>query len=53
MTITADASGYEEFEGVMLPTLNSVDIPGAFTMDTRFTTTELNREVDHSIFEKP
>ena len=37
----------------MLATLTSLDIPGAVTIDTTFTTTELNMEVDQSIFEKP
>ena len=53
LTITADTSGYEEHGGVMLPSDNSVDIPGAYTMDIRYTTIEINVEVDHSIFEKP
>ena len=53
ITITAKSSGYEEHGGVMLATLTSLDIPGAVTIDTTFTTTELNMEVDQSIFEKP
>jgi len=53
VTITAEASGYEEHDGVMLPTRNTVDVPGFVTIETRFTIVELNGEVDHSIFEKP
>ena len=50
---TADSLAYEAFDGVMMPTRITVDIPGIATIDTRYTTTELNVEVDHSIFEKP
>ena len=50
---TVDSLAYEAFDGVMMPTRNTVDIPGIATVDTRYTTTELNVEVDHSIFEKP
>ncbi len=53
VTITAKSSEYEEHDGVMLATRTTLDIPGAFTIETTFTTTELNAEVDHSIFEKP
>jgi hypothetical protein len=50
---TADSLAYEAFDGVMMPTRTTLDIPGIATIDTRYTTTELNVEVDHSIFEKP
>ena len=50
---TLDSLDYEAFEGVMLATRTTLDIPGVVTIDTTFTTTELNVEVDHSIFEKP
>jgi hypothetical protein len=53
VTITADTSDYEEHGGVMLVSTSSVDIPGAYTMDIRYTTMEIDVEVDHSIFEKP
>ena len=53
VTITGEASGYEEYNGVMLPMRNTVDVPGFVTIETRYTTVELNGEVDHSIFEKP
>ena len=48
-----DTLDYEAFDGVMMPTRTTLDIPGVVTIDTMFTTTELNVEVDHSIFEKP
>ena len=53
VTITAEASGYEEHNGVLLAMLATVDIPGFVTIETRYTTVELNGEVDHSILEKP
>ena len=53
VTITAEASEYEEHDGVMLPMRNTVDVPGFVTIETHYTTVELNGEVDHSIFEKP
>jgi hypothetical protein len=53
VTLTADTPAYEEHGGVMLVSATSTDIPGAFTIDTRYSTIEINVEVDHSIFEKP
>ncbi len=50
---TVDSLDYEAFDGVMLATRTTLDIPGLISTDTRYTTTELNVEVDHSIFEKP
>ena len=52
VTITSDMS-YEEHGGVMLVSASSTDIPGAYTVDTRYTTIEINVDVDHSVFEKP
>ena len=51
--ITGGYSEYEEYNGAMLATRTSLEIPGFATIDTRFTTTEIDVEVDHSIFEKP
>ncbi len=51
--ITVDYSDYEEHGGVKLPTRQLLDVPGAITVDTRYTTTEINVDVDPSIFEKP
>lgn len=51
--ITGGYSEYEEYNGAMLATRTSLEIPGFATIDTRFTTTEINVEVDHTIFEKP
>ncbi|MEE2637143.1 MAG: hypothetical protein VYE68_07930 [Acidobacteriota bacterium] len=51
--ITADSSEYEEHGGVMFATRNVIDVPGFVRTDIRFSTTELNGEVDHSIFERP
>lgn len=53
VTITAETSAHEEHNGVMFATRSSLDIPGLFTIETHYTTVELNGEVDHSIFEKP
>ena len=51
--ITADSSDYEDHGGVMFATRNVIDVPGFVRTDIRFSTTELNGEVDHSIFERP
>ena len=53
MTVTADASEYKEHNGVMVASQTTVDMPGLIRIETRYTTVELNVEVDHSIFEKP
>ena len=53
MTITASTSDYQEHGGVMLPMSNTVDVPGVVEFEVRVTATEINGDVDHSIFEKP
>ena len=53
ITITAETSGYEEHNGVMLASINSLVLPAVVTIDMQYTTTEIDVEVDHSIFEKP
>ena len=53
VTITAAVSDYEEHDGLMFATRSLVYVPGLATIDTRIAATELNVEVDHSIFEKP
>jgi hypothetical protein len=45
---------YAEFGGVMLPNTTSLDIAnGMITVDTTFEKTEIDVELDESIFEKP
>ena len=53
VTVTADASDYEEHGGVMWPASNTIEVEGALTIDMRITGVEINGEVDQSIFEKP
>lgn len=53
VTITADSVDYTEQGGVMWPARSLLDIPGLVTIDSRFNSTELNVDVDQSIFEKP
>jgi alcohol dehydrogenase (cytochrome c) len=51
---TAYYSEYTNYEGVMLPDYTSFDIAnGVITIETTMTKTEINVEVDESIFEKP
>ena len=53
LTVTADASDYEEHGGVMWSASNTVEVEGAFRIDMRIDAVEINGEVDQSIFEKP
>ncbi len=53
MTMTARFSDFQEYGGVMLATKGTVEMPGVIAIETRYTTVELNGEVDHSIFERP
>ena len=53
LTVTADASDYEEHGGVMWSASNTVEVEGAFRIDMSIDAVEINGEVDQSIFEKP
>ena len=53
VTVTADASDYEEHGGVLWSATNTVEVQGAFRIDMRIDAVEINGEVDHSVFEKP
>ena len=53
VTVTADASDYEEHGGVMWAASNTIEVEGALTIGMRITAVEINGEVDPSIFEKP
>ncbi len=53
VTVTADASDYEEHGGVMWPTSSTIEVEGAFRIDMRVDAVEINGEVDQSIFERP
>ena len=53
LTVTADASDYEEHGGVMWSASNTVEVEGAFRIDMSIDAVEINAEVDQSIFEKP
>ena len=53
MTVTADASDYEEHGGVMWSAANTIEVEGAFRIDMRIDAVEIDGEVDHAIFEKP
>ncbi len=53
VTVTADASDYEEHGGVLWSAGNTVEVQGAFRIDMRIDAVEINGDVDHSVFEKP
>ena len=53
VTVTADASDYEEHGGVMWSASNTIEVEGALTIDMSITAVEINGEVDPSIFDKP
>ncbi len=53
VTVTADASDYEEHGGVMWSATNTVEVEGAFRIDMSIDAVEIDGEVDQSIFEKP
>ena len=53
LTVTADASDYEEHGGVMWSATNTVEVEGAFRIAMSIDAVEINGEVDPSIFEKP
>jgi hypothetical protein len=51
--ITVENSAYEEFGPVKLPTKNSTLIGDVLDIKTTYTETEVNGELDESIFDKP
>ena len=53
VTMTADASDYEEHGGVMWATSSTIEVEGAFRIDMRVDAVEIDGEVDQSIFERP
>ena len=53
VTVTADASDYEEHGGVMWATSSTIEVEGAFRIDMRVDAVEIDGEVDQSIFERP
>ena len=53
VTVTADASNYEEHSGVMWATSSTIEVEGAFRIDMRVDAVEIDGEVDQSIFERP
>lgn len=53
VTITISYSDYAEHNGVMLPTMEKIEIGDFIMLETTYTETKINEEVDESIFEKP
>lgn len=51
--IVAELSDYQEFGPVTLATKNSVQIGDVLEIDTTYTETKVNGEIDESIFDKP
>ncbi len=51
--ITVETSAYEEFGPVKLPTKNLTLIGDVLEIETTYTETKINGEVDESIFDKP
>lgn len=53
VTITITYSDYAEHNGVMLPTMEKITIGDFIMLETTYTETKINEEVDASIFDKP
>lgn len=53
VTITIKYSDYEEHSGVMLPKMEKITIGDFIMLETTYTETKINEEVDESIFDKP
>jgi hypothetical protein len=51
--VVIESSGYEKFGPVKLPTKNKVQLGEELKIETTFTETKVNGEVDESIFEMP
>jgi hypothetical protein len=51
--IVAEASGYESFGPVKLPTKNTIQLGEVMKIETTFTETKVNGEVDEAVFEMP
>lgn len=53
VTITISYSDYAEHGGVMLPGMDKITIGDFIMIETTYTETKINEEVDESIFDKP
>jgi hypothetical protein len=53
VTIAISYSDYAEHEGVMLPSVEKIKIGDFIMLETTYTETTINGDVDESIFEKP
>lgn len=51
--IVVTQSEYQEFEGVKLPTKNKIEVGDFVMLETTYTDTQINAEVDESVFKKP
>ncbi|MEX0678270.1 MAG: hypothetical protein WD063_14410 [Pirellulales bacterium] len=51
--IVVETSGYEEFGPVKLPTKNRAQIGDVLDIQTTYTETKVNGDIDEAIFEKP
>jgi len=53
VTITISYSDYADQSGVQLPTMEKITIGDFIMLETTYTETKINEEVDESIFDKP
>jgi hypothetical protein len=53
ITIVLEFSDYQEHGGVLLPTLEKIDLGEFIRLETTYNETVINGEVDESIFDKP
>ena len=53
MEIVVETSDYEEYGGVKLPNKSKVFVGDVFEIETTYTETKVNEEVDDAIFEMP
>lgn len=52
-TINLDYGDYTQFDGIMLPQRTRLTIGQIFDLQTTYTNTEINPEIDESVFEYP
>jgi hypothetical protein len=53
ITIVLEFSDYQEHGGVLLPSVEKIDLGDFIRLETTYTETVINGEVDESIFDKP
>jgi hypothetical protein len=53
MELTVENTEYDAYDGVKLPKINRMKFGDMFAIETTYTETEINGEIDPAVFEKP